>query len=669
MNISSMISRVTWLCFFCLLISFEAASAQRKISEEAQIFQQLRDGVFTIFGDRGHGSGFLIDSSGIVLTNQHVIANSKHIKVQINDSTIVPAAVLLEDPKKDVAILRVHPEFVVALSVLRFRQDTADFVIEGEQVLAIGSPLNQIRIVTSGIISKVEPNVLISDININPGNSGGPLINFDKEVVGLTTFIESGASGPGVSGIIRIDKCFSLIDSAKFLAASAAPLGVERLPTMPKEMYPLSALEQIPLDKTLDTKPYLLEKNGFNIVVSTPPFNYWKSKHDEVLLARKRQKREAKGQAEETERYNPHEDLREYVQTVGLRKPVAIIYIIPKEGQTKGSVWRNLLGSFSAFSGKPYYGNYEFEFKGDLKDMVLFRNNEPVKEIHRGMSFMTLDFYKLKGEDLARYGYFIFPYEMFEPTDGNWPTLKLEITKIDKPNQPEVLTIPQKTIERVWQDFEPCLFAKRLAAATNLTRMEVNEDTMITVELNFGKKIPSISEALRQVRRIYQPSDGEGRTFAIIDAFSEATPEGKLQLSMRISTEKPGAGALFFSRTGEILWQSKIEPPKMPDTSTFTGKSLIVYFDNGKGETFQVDGSANANCILNAKLKGSAQPVKYFWPIGAEREVTFVYSTCSCPVKVMAKRVGDTTIRTKEQRVIFPDDPAAVAELQRLMCW
>jgi hypothetical protein len=61
--------------------------------------------------------------------------------------------------------------------------------------------------------------------------------------------------------------------------------------------------------------------------------------------------------------------------------------------------------------------------------------------------------------------------------------------------------------------------------------------------------------------------------------------------------------------------------------------------------------------------------VSEFWPDGAEREVTYIYSACGCPVKVVAKRVGDRTVRTKDTPVIFPDDPAAVAVITQLMRW
>lgn len=82
-----------------------------------------------------------------------------------------------------------------------------------------------------------------------------------------------------------------------------------------------------------------------------------------------------------------------------------------------------------------------------------------------------------------------------------------------------------------------------------------------------------------------------------------------------------------------------------------------------------VDGAGGAGSVLNAKLRDKGVAVRDFWPDGAEREVTLVYSACGCPVKVLVRRLGDRTTRTKEMPVIFPDDPAVVQTINRLMGW
>ena len=207
------------------------------------------------------------------------------------------------------------------------------------------------------------------------------------------------------------------------------------------------------------------------------------------------------------------------------------------------------------------------------------------------------------------------------------------------------------------------------APQTNLPTIEVNQALMVTVELDFGPKVPGIAEALRDIERRHQPDSGNGRVFAILDAYGEPTPDGKkLHMSMHVSTEKPGIGSLVFKRTGEVLWSSRVVPSTNA-ASKFSGTALTIYLDDGAGQLLTVDGSNNPSSVLDASIKEAGQPVSLMWPDGAEREVTFIYSACGCPVKVKCQRIGDRTMRTKELPVIFPDDPSAVTLISRLMRW
>src|SRR6185503_5815604 len=164
--------------------------------------------------------------------------------------------------------------------------------------------------------------------------------------------------------------------------------------------------------------------------------------------------------------------------------------------------------------------------------------------------------------------------------------------------------------------------------ATNLPTMEVAQAVMVTVELAFEPRVPSIAEALKDIERRSEPEDGRGRTFAILDAYGEPTPDGKkLHVSMHVSSEKPGKGALIFKRTGEVLWQSKIIPSKTK-TNTFTGKDLLILIDHGPGKVVTIDGSKGPATILDATIKEIGIPVRDFWQDGTEREMTFIYSAC-----------------------------------------
>ena len=211
----------------------------------------------------------------------------------------------------------------------------------------------------------------------------------------------------------------------------------------------------------------------------------------------------------------------------------------------------------------------------------------------------------------------------------------------------------------------PAPAAEQTTPGSELATMDVAKAVMVTAELDFGPKVPSVAEALNQIERRYQPDDGQGRTFAVLDAYGEPTPDGKLHISMHVSSEKPGGGQLIFKRTGEVLWRGKINSTSQP----IQPKNLTILLDNGKGTTLTVDGSNNPSSIIAAKVKPGDVPVQDIWPDGQERELTFIYSACGCPVHVLAKRIGDRTSRVKDTPVIFPDDPAVVTVIARLMRW
>ncbi len=195
-------------------------------------------------------------------------------------------------------------------------------------------------------------------------------------------------------------------------------------------------------------------------------------------------------------------------------------------------------------------------------------------------------------------------------------------------------------------------------------RMNVAQAVMVTQEFDFGGNNPTIAQAVSQIERSYKPDDGVGRTFAILDAYGDATPDGKLRISMHVSSEKPGQAELKFK--GKPIWRARIGNPGDPPAGQ---KNLMIYVADGKGGNHVLDGGRGGSNALDVFLQNSQQKLRDVWPDGAEREVTFVYSACGCPVKAMVRRAGERTQRVKDTPVLFPDDPAAVTIIANLMKW
>jgi S1-C subfamily serine protease len=203
---------------------------------------------------RAIGSGFVIDKSGHIVTNDHVVAGASSVQVSFSDNESMKAKIVGEDAATDVAVLQVKAPSR-ALDPLPLGD--SDSVKVGDEVVAIGNPLGYDRSATAGIVSAVgrsiqAPNqistighAIQTDAALNHGNSGGPLLNADGQVIGVNAQIAPSASGAniGIGFAIPIntvrDVAAQLIKNGKvehaFLGIEAKPIdsGIARILHLP----------------------------------------------------------------------------------------------------------------------------------------------------------------------------------------------------------------------------------------------------------------------------------------------------------------------------------------------------------------------------------------------------------------------------------------------------
>src|SRR3984893_5920710 len=145
------------------------------------------------------GSGFIVDTSGVVVTNNHVIADADEINVIMNDGTKIKAEIVGIDKKTDLAVLKFAPP----RQLVAVKFGDSDKLRLGDWVVAVGNPLSLGGTVTAGIVSAKNRDIssgpydsyIQTDAAINRGNSGGPLFNLDGEVIGVNTLIISPSGG------------------------------------------------------------------------------------------------------------------------------------------------------------------------------------------------------------------------------------------------------------------------------------------------------------------------------------------------------------------------------------------------------------------------------------------------------------------------------------------
>ena len=167
--------------------------------------------------DRGVGSGFIIESNGLILTNAHVVEGATTIYVTLTDKREFKAKLLGMDKRTDVAVVKIDARDLPKLPL-----GDSSRVRVGEWVLAIGSPFGLENTVTAGIVSAKSRDTgdylpfIQTDVAVNPGNSGGPLLNTAGQAIGINSQIFSRSGGyMGISFAIPIDEAMRVADQLR----------------------------------------------------------------------------------------------------------------------------------------------------------------------------------------------------------------------------------------------------------------------------------------------------------------------------------------------------------------------------------------------------------------------------------------------------------------------
>jgi S1-C subfamily serine protease len=174
--------------------------------------------------ERGEGTGFVVSSDGVIVTNSHVASDARNIEVTLADGDIEPAELLGADPNHDLAVIKIDR---TDLATLQLGDSDPPVTQVGDDVIAVGNALGlegQLS-VTTGIVSALDRtlelgstrlvSVIQTDAAINPGNSGGPLLNTRGEVIGINTAIARPEESNNVGFAISISSARSIIEALR----------------------------------------------------------------------------------------------------------------------------------------------------------------------------------------------------------------------------------------------------------------------------------------------------------------------------------------------------------------------------------------------------------------------------------------------------------------------
>ena len=386
--------------------------------ELTALFDKLKNSVVTIHSESGKGSGFLVDSTGLVVTNNHVVDSSSYLAVQFDDKRKVPARLVTSNADKDLAVIRFDPTaFPEGVVAPLLPKEAASHLAVGQRVFTIGNPLGREKALTTGVVSKIEKDSINSDININPGNSGGPLFTLDGQVAGITTSVLRN-----LASIVPVELVRPLVEQARKDIVNEVPPSRVLLPVEPTDYFPADALRELLKQERLDTKPYFFDAGEFQVGFFTPPLKYFLHHEQEMAAARKAAKRSSGDTATAKPPSSALEDAQEY-------RPVLLVRVRPK---------------FKAF--------FKVRFKNGFVRMRLLCGGKELTPILPGRAEFDLYDQRERKVDTTFQGAYEYQADAVTPACGN---VVLEIYSEKDPNTPESKPVDAATVQRVWNDFDP----------------------------------------------------------------------------------------------------------------------------------------------------------------------------------------------------------------------
>lgn len=426
-----------------------SASTKHRVGEAGELFKTLRNGVVTVEGELATGTGFIFDQKGLVLTNQHVIAETSDIRVRFDRNTAVRARLIAADEERDLAVLQINLSAFPAAHrlILAEAGGPEPSLIEGENVFSIGSPAHQEKILTTGIASRIESRAIISDINFSEGGSGGPLFNSLGEVVGVTTFKVSDKDAAGLAGVIRIEEAAALVAQARQIAASKGLPSAELMPNVPDGTFPVETIKAAVTSPNFAPKVYVSDVKDYQVRYMTPVYKFYMIEKDRIESLKDREKRnKGKGGMNAADMFR---DLRVWKEYAGELRPLVDILALPETTPTGKSM---ILSAATAMT-IGYSTPLDNKYKADFSQMKLLCDGREVTPIRRAKTEIARDmqsYYKTR-KRFTYAGVYSYPYDVFAP--GRCSRMEVQVFSEEDIEKPIVSTVTDAIKNRIWSDF------------------------------------------------------------------------------------------------------------------------------------------------------------------------------------------------------------------------
>jgi S1-C subfamily serine protease len=246
------------------------------------------ESVVQVWSPTAHGSGFLADATGLIVTDRQVVGDATTVEVQLSRSLKVAGTVLEVDRQHDLAVVRIDPTVMAAIKPvpLGCPRTAPATVARGQEIIAIAAPLRQERGMNWGGVSRVDTRLIASDLRLAQGGTGGPVFAPSGELAGMTSLAdERDEPRRGAVRIVRIEPLCDLMTAAAKKAQDAPAPDATRLPVEPTQPAPVATFKEAVRKRAGSLKPYQMAASDFDVAFIPPILAYAAQSQTNVSFA------------------------------------------------------------------------------------------------------------------------------------------------------------------------------------------------------------------------------------------------------------------------------------------------------------------------------------------------------------------------------------------------
>ena len=411
-----------------VLLEFTAANAEQGDAPGSSpendpflLLPQWQGSLVSIWTPESRASGFVVDTSGLVVSSQRAIGNASAIEVQLTPSIKVPARMLAADRERDVAVLWIDP--AAAASMVPIPLNCADRqatpIAGGQQLVAIGAPLSGPKELSRGDVIGVEPHAIVADFRLATGSAGGPVFNIGGSLVGLSSIVDEERQRRDARVVPIADAC-EAIAAARKAREVAKPPDATHLPVEPSRPFPADALDAGVKRYAGSSTPYTMSSSDFDIAFLTPPLIAVQRRHPSQTRALR--------------------DFGAWSEYFADAPAVLVIRVTPKLTE---SFWTTIARGAAYTQGMALPPIKHF--KPGFARLRAYCGDVEVTPIHP----FTLE-QRVSETDAIREGFYVFEAGALGP---RCTAVKISVYSEKDPQKADTRTVDPKLIEQVAKDF------------------------------------------------------------------------------------------------------------------------------------------------------------------------------------------------------------------------